>query len=212
MGQRKTRSILTILGVAVCIMLYLFMAGTVGMVTGNLEKEMAKYAGQIYVKSHAVSVQNGGVEFPPTSSVIDNQVAEQILNETAGIDRARSIPVLFKPLTGAVYPGGPSTLAVGFPAGKEEVYMGKSTAAGGTNHLVSDTAAEVSWVTTAAESFKAEVGKTIPIAGEDVRYKVFWRNRILWRLIIPSCCLSNMLKVFSCSPTRFQQYCSASAQ
>jgi putative ABC transport system permease protein len=168
---RKTRSILTILGVAVCIMLYLFMAGTVDMVKGNLGKEMAKYAGQIYVKSPAVSVQNGGVEFPPTASVIDSQTAERILEETPGIDRERSIPVLFKPLTGAVYPGGPSTLAVGLPAGKEEVYIGKSVAASGTNHLDSDTAAGVILGKAAAESFKAEVGKTIPIAGEEVPVK-----------------------------------------
>jgi hypothetical protein len=57
---RKTRSLLTMLGVAVCIMLYLFMAGTAAMVEGNLEKEMAKYVGQIYVKSPAVSIRQAG--------------------------------------------------------------------------------------------------------------------------------------------------------
>jgi putative ABC transport system permease protein len=168
---RKTRSILTVLGVAVCIMLFLFMTGTVDLVKGNLNREMAKYAGMVYVKSPAISVQSGGVEFPPTSSVIDVQTAERILAEIPGIDRERSIPVLFKPLTGAVYPGGPSTLAVGVPAGKEEVYLGKAAAASGKNRLDSDSASQVILGSAVAASFKAEVGKTIALAGEDVIVK-----------------------------------------
>ena len=164
---RKTRSILTILGVAICVMLYLFMASTTALVEGNLDKEIAKYAGQIYVKSPAVSGATG-VEFPPASSVIDNKTAERILEETPGIDRERSIPILFKALTGEAYPGGPRTLAVGLPAGKEEVYIGKVEAATGSNRLTSDTAAEAILGKVAAESFEAEVGETISIAGEEV--------------------------------------------
>lgn len=164
---RKTRSILTIVGVAVCVMLYLFMAGTTAMVEGNLEKEMAKYAGQIYVKSPSVSGWTGA-EFPPASSVIDSNTAKRILEETPGIDKERSIPILFKALAGEAYPGGPRTLAVGLPAGKEEVYIGKVEAATGNNRLTSNTAAEAILGKVAAESFKAEVGKTISIAGEDV--------------------------------------------
>lgn len=121
---RKTRSLLTILGIAVCVMLYLFIAGTTDMVEGNLEKETAKYAGQIYVKSPSVSGWTG-VEFPPASSVIDSDTAKRILEDTPGINRERSIPILFKVLAPEAYPGGPRTLAVGLPAGKEEVYIGK---------------------------------------------------------------------------------------
>ncbi len=73
---RKTRSLLTVLGVAVCVMLYLFMAGTTAWVESSLEKEMAKYAGQIYVKSPSVSGWTG-VEFPPASSVIDSETARR---------------------------------------------------------------------------------------------------------------------------------------
>jgi putative ABC transport system permease protein len=165
---RRTRSLLTVLGVAVCVMLYLFMAGTTTYVESNLEKEMAKYAGQIYIKSPAVSLQSGGVEFPPISSVIDSQTAERILEETPGINRERSIPILFKALTAAVYPGGPRTLAVGLPAGKEEIYIGKTEAAIGNNRLTSNTAAEAILGKAVAESFKAEAGKTISIAGENI--------------------------------------------
>jgi len=164
---RKTRSILTILGVAICVMLYLFMAGTTAMVEGNLEKEIAKYAGQIYVKSPAVSGWSGA-EFPPASSVIDGETARHILEETPGIDKERSIPILFNALTREAYPGGPRTLAVCLPAGREEVYIGKVEAATGSNHFTSNTAAEAILGKVAAESFKAEVGKTISIAGEDV--------------------------------------------
>ena len=165
---RKTRSLLTILGVAVCVMLYLFMAGTTAYVESNLGKEMAKYAGQIYVKSPSVSSQETGVEFPPISSVIDSQTAKRILEETPGINKEKSIPILFKQLTNAIYPGGPRVLAVGLPAGKEEVYIGKVAAATGNNRLTSNTAAEVILGKSAAEVLEAEVGKTIPIAGEDI--------------------------------------------
>lgn len=164
---RKTRSLLTILGVAVCVMLYLFMAGTTAYVESNLENEMAKYAGQIYVKSPAVSGWTG-VEFPPVSSIIDSQTAERILGETPGVNRERSIPILFRALTKEAYPGGPRTLAVGLPVGKEEVYIGKVAAAVGNNHLTSNTLAEAILGKEAAASFEAEVGKTIPIAGEDI--------------------------------------------
>lgn len=164
---RKTRSLLTIVGVAVCVMLYLFMAGTTAIVQGNLEKEMTKYAGQIYVKSPSVSGWTG-VEFPPASSVIDNETAKRILEETPAINKERSIPILFKALTKEAYPGGPRTLAVGLPAGKEEVYIGKAEAAVGNNRLTSSTAAEVILGKEAAASFEAEVGKTIPIASEDI--------------------------------------------
>jgi putative ABC transport system permease protein len=165
---RRTRSILTILGVAVCVMLYLFMVGTTAYLASNLEKEMAKYAGQTYVKSPSVSLQSGGVEFPPISSVIDNQTAERILEETPGINRERSIPILFKALTAPVYPGGPLTLAVGLPAGKEEVYIGKVAATTGNNRLTSNTTAEAILGKAVAESSKAEAGKTITIAGENI--------------------------------------------
>ena len=164
---RKTRSTLTILGVAICVMLYLFMAGTTAMVEGNVEEEIAQYAGKIYVKSPAVS-GGTGVEFPPASSVIDNKTAERILEETPGIDKERSIPILFNALSREAYPGGPRTLAVGLPAGKEEVYIGKVEAATGSNRLTSDTAAEAILGKVAAESFEAEVGETISIAGEEV--------------------------------------------
>lgn len=165
---RRTRSILTVLGVAVCIMLYLFMAGTATYVAGNLEKEIAKYAGQIYVKSPSVSLQSTGVEFPPFSSVIDSQTAKRILEETPSLNREKSLPILFKQLTNTIYPGGPVTLAVGLPAGKEEVYIGKVAAAAGNNYLTGNTATEAILGKTAAESFKAEVGKTISITGEDI--------------------------------------------
>ena len=164
---RKTRSILTILGVAICVMLYLFMAGTTAMVEGNVEEEIAQYAGKIYVKSPAVS-GGTGVEFPPASSVIDGKTAERILEETPGIDRERSIPILFNALSREAYPSGPRTLAVSLPAGKEEVYIGKVEAATGSNRLTSDTAAEAILGKVAAESFEAEVGETISIAGEEV--------------------------------------------
>jgi putative ABC transport system permease protein len=164
---RKTRSLLTSLGVAVCVMLYLFLVGTTAYVEGNLEEEIAKYAGQIYVKSPAVSGWTGE-EFPPVSSVIDSRTATRILGETPGIDKERSIPILFRTLTREPYPGGPRNLAVCLPAGKEEVYIGKVKAARGNNRFTSDTAAEAILGKEAAELLKAEVGKTISLAAQDI--------------------------------------------
>jgi putative ABC transport system permease protein len=164
---RKTRSILTSLGVAVCVMLYLFLVGTTAYVEGNLEEEIAKYAGQIYVKSPAVSGWTGA-EFPPVSSVIDSNTATRILEEIPGIDKERSIPILFRTLTREPYPGGPRNLAVCLPAGKEEVYIGKVEAAVGSNRFTSGTIAEAILGKEAADLLEAEVGKTISLAGQDI--------------------------------------------
>jgi len=164
---RKTRSILTVLGVAVCIMLFLFMVGTTGYVEGNMEKEIANYTGQIYVKSPAVSGLTGA-EFPPVSSVIDSISAARILEETPGIDRDKSTPVLFRTLNREPYPGGPRNLAVCLPAGKEAVYIGDTGAAMGSNRFTDDTSAEAIVGKTAAEYLKVEWGKTISIAGQDI--------------------------------------------
>jgi putative ABC transport system permease protein len=164
---RKTRSILTVMGVAVCIMLFLFMVGTTGYVEGNMEKEIANYTGQIYVKSPAVSGLTGA-EFPPVSSVIDNTSAARILEETPGINREKSIPILFRTLNREPYPGGPRNLAVCLPAGKEEVYLGDIGAAVGSNRFTSDTSAEAIIGKEAADYLKVEWGKTLSLAGQDI--------------------------------------------
>jgi putative ABC transport system permease protein len=164
---RKTRSILTVMGVAVCVMLYLFLVGTTGYVEGNMEKEIANYTGQIYVKSPAVSGLTGA-EFPPVSSVIDSISVERVLEETPGIDKDKSIPILFRTLNREPYPGGPRNLAVCLPAGKEAVYIGDTGAAMGSNRFTDDTSAEAIVGKTAAEYLKVEWGKTISIAGQDI--------------------------------------------
>lgn len=130
---RKVRSILTIVGISLAIFLGMFMSSLVTFVESDLEKMAAGFAGQIYVKSTAIS----GMylkEFPPISSSIKNDTAYEILN-VEGINIQKSSPLLFTTLMPPPYPSAPPVLAVGILPGREKAFIGDVEAKDGVSHL-----------------------------------------------------------------------------
>lgn len=116
---RKTRSLLTILGILVAIQLYVIMSGIMDSFEKDIQKQMTGMAGRIVVEYNS-----DGIGFPPLETVIEETMAEEVL-QIDGIDPSRSSGLLFQTIVPAPGPNmPPSILAVGVDPGKENVFLG----------------------------------------------------------------------------------------
>lgn len=126
MWTRKTRTILTILGIAVALELVIMMTTIVDFTESSMQSELAKYsgAGQIYVRSQATA-GIAGQEFPPITSILSEKEGRQIINEVADqIDLALTTPVFFYQLAPPPYPNSPpEALLVGLETDKIGAYV-----------------------------------------------------------------------------------------
>lgn len=160
---RKIRSILTVIGVAICIFMNIFITTGTSLVEFEMEGIVARYAGQIYVTSKLAE------GFPPTASVISTIVADEILEETENIDPARSTSILFAPVEPSIAPYMPPTiLAVGITPGKEKAYIGDVEAAFGASSFTGEEA-EVILGNAAADFYEGEVGENITVMGRALK-------------------------------------------
>ncbi len=132
--QRRMRSLLTMLGVAVAVQLYLTMSSIMVSYELDLDNQLAAMAGKVYVqRPTAESV--GGEEFPSPSSSIESEVADQLL-ALDGVDRESSSAILYIPLSMSPAPGlPPSKLALGIEAGHEDAFLGTIEVAQGAGVL-----------------------------------------------------------------------------
>jgi ABC-type lipoprotein release transport system permease subunit len=71
---RKMRSVLTCVGVAVCVGLVIVTSGVLGSQTRMMEEHAAASVGKLYVQS-----PTGGRDYPPYASSINEQEARQML-------------------------------------------------------------------------------------------------------------------------------------
>lgn len=121
--RRMMRTVFTVVAIAVCIGMFSVISSIVTYTIKDLEGEMTKYVGQLYIKDV------GNIEsvdtFPPTDSTIDADKLDgimELLGET--INDKKSSPVLFRIIGNAVYPNGaPQAMVVGLEVGKEEAYL-----------------------------------------------------------------------------------------
>jgi len=128
MWTRKTRTILTILGIAVALELVIMMTTIVDFTESGMQSELAKYsgAGQIYVRSQTTAGM-AGQEFPPITSILSEEEGRQIIDEVAArIDPALTTPLLFHQLAPPPYPNAPpEALLVSLEADKISAYIGE---------------------------------------------------------------------------------------
>jgi len=126
MWTRKTRTILTILGIAVALELVIMMTTIVDFTESSMQSELAKYsgAGQIYVRSQTTA-GIAGQEFPPINSILREEEGRQIIDEVADqVDMALTTPLLFHQLAPPPYPNAPlEALLVGLEADKIGAYV-----------------------------------------------------------------------------------------
>lgn len=121
--QRRLRSLLTMLGVAVAVQLYLTMSGILTSYEVDLQRQLSVLAGKVFVQR---STAEEGVQedFPSPSSSIDSGVAASLL-EIDGVDQDASSVILYVPLSRPSGPNlPPEILAVGIEPGCETAFLG----------------------------------------------------------------------------------------
>jgi putative ABC transport system permease protein len=121
--ERRLRSLLTMLGVAVAVQLFLTMSSIKVSFELDLENQLTAMAGKVYVQ-RPTSEEAESEEFPSPSSSIEEDVANELL-KMDGVDREASSAILYVPLTTSPAPGlPPSKLALGIEAGHEDAFLG----------------------------------------------------------------------------------------
>jgi len=174
MWTRKTRTILTILGIAVALELVIMMTTIVDFTERSMQSELAKYsgAGQIYVRSQAIS-GIAGQEFPPVNSILREEEGRKIIEEVSGdIDTALTTPLLFYQLAPPPYPSSPpEALLVGVEADKIYAYINEESVVKAGVIAFSDASAREVILGPMASRFfgNPEVGEDIEIVGEPLR-------------------------------------------
>ncbi|TET49479.1 MAG: ABC transporter permease [Anaerolineales bacterium] len=121
--QRRLRALLTVLGVAVAVQLFLTMSGIMTSYEVDLQRQLSTLAGKVFVQRP--TAEEGVLDdFPAPSSSIEAGVALQLL-EIDGVDRAASSAILYVPLSRSPAPNlPPTTLAVGIELGHEGAFLG----------------------------------------------------------------------------------------
>ena len=162
--KRWLRSLLTILGIAVAIHLYLITNNMMVWMERNVQRQLGAIAGKVYVQQ-PMRDTGFGEDFPSmTSSIAIEKVAPLLGLE--GVDPATSAPVLFVPLVATTLVGMPPTvLAAGIQPGYESAYLGSVAVESGSASLSEGHAAIIG--PNAAKYYQASVGDTIQIRGQD---------------------------------------------
>jgi len=132
--KRWLRSLLTILGIAVAIHLYLITNNMQVWMERNVQRELAVIAGKVYIQQ-AMTNTGFGEDFPSmTSSIAIETVAPLLALE--GVDPAASAAVLFVPIESTTLVGMPPTvLAAGIQPGYEHAYLGSIEIESGSGSL-----------------------------------------------------------------------------
>jgi putative ABC transport system permease protein len=121
--RRKLRSLLTVLGVAAAIQLYLMMTSILAFYDYDIQRQVASFAGKIFVQRPMQAV-GAGEDFPSMNSSISADAAGSILG-LEGVNRAESSAVLFIPLLADMRPNmPPAYFIVGVEPGHETAFLG----------------------------------------------------------------------------------------
>lgn len=185
--QKKLRTVLTILGIAVCGNLFIVVTSIADFMTGDLNRQADSFKGQVIVQSRSEFSTRGGVEWPPISSSVSEEEANAVI-ASANVQADASSKLLFVALAPPPYPGGPpEILAVGAEQGHEgavlhsaEVYQGRLTLTRGepneaiigifSGRALADTASETTEVPTPAGRFTLPaIGSTISVRDQHFR-------------------------------------------
>jgi len=187
--RRKVRTFLTILGIAVCIQMFTIISSIIDYTISDLEGELAKYAGQMYVKAKSTVNSETGESFPPVNSTIQQKDGDEVLSHFESVIQSElSTPVIFNVIAGPAGPNmPPQALAVGIPAGKEQAYTGKDAKAEAGELQLTAGQKEVILGADAAKFFKVTgVGESVTIAGETFQVKGIFEknNRVIDPLVL----------------------------
>jgi putative ABC transport system permease protein len=132
--RRKLRTLLTMLGVATAIQLYLMMTAILSFYDADIQQQVATFAGKVFVQ-RTMQADGAGADFPSMSSSIAAETADDIL-AIEGVNRAESSAVLFIPMVADIRPNmPPSFFIVGVEPGHETAFIGNLAVAAGEDAL-----------------------------------------------------------------------------
>ncbi len=116
--QRRLRSLLTVLGIAVAVQVNLTVTGVLSGYESDLQGQLGALAGRVFIQ-RPTAEGSEMEEFPSAGSSISNDLAQELLN-LEGINRAASSAMLYLPLASPPISGLPPALsAIGIEAGHE---------------------------------------------------------------------------------------------
>jgi putative ABC transport system permease protein len=121
--RRRLRTLLTVLGVATAIQLYMMMTAILAFYDADIQQQVAVFAGKVFVQRPMQAV-GAGEDFPSMNSSIAAASADSLL-AIEGVNRAQSSAVLFIPLAADMRPNmPPSFFIVGVEPGHETAFLG----------------------------------------------------------------------------------------
>jgi putative ABC transport system permease protein len=170
--RRKLRALLTILGVATAVQLFIMMTSILSFYDSDIQRQVAVFAGKVFVQRPVMGV-GAGEDFPSMNSSIAEQTANSIL-ALDGVNREESSAVLFIPLVADLRPNmPPSYFIVGVEPGHEAAFLGSLELQSGDPDLAADPRGVILGSTAAnhyrpsANDSPAEPGDTIRILDKE---------------------------------------------
>ncbi|HEX3029327.1 MAG TPA: FtsX-like permease family protein [Clostridia bacterium] len=159
--KRKTRSILTVLGIVVALQLYLIMSSIMNQYEQDIKKQVSGIAGKVLVQ---MKTESGRGSFYPLDSVIKQSDAEKV-EKLQDVDQKRSSMLAFQEIVPTSVPNmPPEVLGVGIEPGKEEAYYGDIKIKGsGTLKSENDVILGKNAAAWAEDKFNAGIGDTVKV-------------------------------------------------
>jgi ABC-type lipoprotein release transport system permease subunit len=125
--QRRLRSFLTALGIAVAIQVNLTMTSIISGYESDLKSQLGVLDDKVLVQRLTTNAPQME-EFPSAASSIDNSLVESLL-ELEGVDPQASAAILYVPLASPPIAGlPPASCAVGIEPGHEGAFLGEIAA------------------------------------------------------------------------------------
>ena len=156
---RKTRTVLVVLAVAVCVFLINTVDGMLSNMNADRARDLDRQSGSLYLRQ-------AGSGYPPFGSTMPESTAARAVAHPAA-DPSRSTPLL---LTVIVPPDDPMVLAevlgVGLVPGAEAAYLGAARAATGSVSLLGAGDNALILGALAAKYYDVGVGDTVNVNGE----------------------------------------------
>lgn len=118
--KRKTRSILTILGILVTMLLHIVISGIMNTYEKDWKNQLSTMAGRIIVQPKS---ETGSAAMYTLDAIIKESDGRELLSLN-NIDQEKSTMVLYQSIVGTWKPNmAPTVMCVGIEPGKEDVYI-----------------------------------------------------------------------------------------
>jgi putative ABC transport system permease protein len=122
--RKKLRSLLTIVGVATSVQMYLTFSGVLVLYRNEINRQLGAFAGKAVVQQQMEEI-SGSTDLTSSGSSIKPETADALLN-WEGIDRQASSKLVYVPIARNLMPYmPPAILVVGVEPGHEKAFLGE---------------------------------------------------------------------------------------